>query len=331
MTSNNSTIQLTISFDAGHEMKTPNIRIELGQTSISMPLPNGLCFEGESPLSISLAFPNQFIHVQETNDACFSPKSATTEEASHTSATENKTDKKQLLLPSPCSTKALSKYQTQWPVIGGEDLILDTADILSSKAFTEKFSPGITRDIYIAGCPGLKDLKKQLSIPIFKVGECGEGRIADRVKQQSKDQYGAYYKIDGDWAVQGEGYDEYSALQIYVPETLHEKSPVRALTRGLSVTLPQGMSRQQFSRGFQKRLASCSWLDWRNTQDAIAHFARKNINQDIIDRYTDYGIGGQTDITQATELYCIRNENPDDCKRLIAIIENVILAHMGLK
>jgi len=163
----------------------------------------------------------------------------------HTKKTsENKEDKKQLLLPSARSQTASSKYQTQWPVIGGDDLILDTAEILSSKAFAEKFSPGIKRDIYIAGCPGLKELKQQLSIPIFKIGECGEGRIADRIKQQSKDQYGSYYQIDGDWPVQDEGYDEYSALQIYLPEALHEKSPVRVLTRGLAVTLPQGMSRQ---------------------------------------------------------------------------------------
>ncbi|MEJ5082531.1 hypothetical protein [Ochrobactrum sp. MYb379] len=330
MSSSNATTQLKITFDAGNEPQSANMRIELGEASIVLPLSPGLRFEGEHPLSISLNFPNHFIFNQETIDASVSSKSATTEETSHTKASENKADKKQLLLPSARSQTASSKYQTQWPVIGGDDLILDTADILSSKAFAEKFSPGIKRDIYIAGCPGLKDLKKQLSIPIFKIGECGEGRIADRIKQQSKDQYGSYYQIDGDWPVQDEGYDEYSALQIYSPETLHENSPVRALTRGLSVTLPQGMSRQQFSAGFQKRLASCSWLKWRNTEDAIAHFERKNINQDIIDRYTDYGVGGRTDMTQATELYCIRNENPDDCKRLIAIIENVILAHMGL-
>lgn len=330
MTTANTNLQLTISIDTGSEPQSANMRIELGQASISLPLPDGLSFEGESPLSISLSFPNHYIHNQETHDASVTSKTAIIEEASHTRASENTTDKKQLLLSSPCSPKAASKYQTQWPVIGGEYLTLDTADILSSKAFAEKFSPGITRDIYIAGCPGLKDLKKQLSIPIFKVGECGEGRIADRIKQQSKDQYGSYYKIDGDWPVQDEGYDEYSALQIYLPTDLHEKSPVRALTRGLSVTLPKGMSRQQFSRSFQNRLASCSWLEWRNTQDAIAHFQRKNTDQDVIDRYTDYGVGGGSDITQATEFYCIRNENAEDCKRLIAIIENIILEHMGL-
>ncbi|WP_421565892.1 hypothetical protein [Ochrobactrum sp. EDr1-4] len=318
MTTAHTKLQLTISFDDGNEPQSANMRIELGESSILLPITPGLRFEGEHPLSISLNFPNNFILNKETNDGCVSSNSAITEETSHTKSSENKADKKQLLLPSARSQTASSKYQTQWPVIGGDDLILDTADILSSKAFAEKFSPG------------LKDLKKQLSIPIFKIGECGEGRIADRIKQQSKDQYGSYYQIDGDWPVQDEGYDEYSALQIYSPETLHENSPVRALTRGLSFTLPQGMRRQQFSADFQKRLASCSWLKWRNTEDAIAHFERKNINQDIIDRYTDYGVGGRTDMTQAVELYCIRNENPDDCKRLIAIIKNVILAHMGL-
>lgn len=329
MTTANAKLQLAISFDTGGKHQSANMRIEPGDTSIVLSLTHGLSFERENPLSISLNFTNHFILNQETLDECVSSKS-TIEEASHTKVAENKANKKQLLLPSARSQTTSSKYQTQWPAIGGDDLILDTAEILSSKEFAEKFSPGIKRDIYIAGCPGLKVLKKQLSIPIFKIGECGEGRIADRIKQQSKDQYGSYYQIDGDWPVQDEGYDEYSALQIYLPETLHEKSPVRALTRGLSVTLPQCMSRQQFSSGFQKRLESCSWLKWRNTEDAIAHFERKNINQDIIDRYTDYGLGGQSNITRATELYCIRNENPNDCKRLIAIIENVILAHMGL-
>lgn len=329
MTNKNTTIQFTISFDIGDTTQPANMCIKPEKASIVPSLSHKIHFESENPLIISLSFLNHFIFNQETNDACFLSKSAT-EKTPDTKTAEIKADKKQLLLPPALSQTTSSKYQTQWPIIGGHDLILDTSDILSSKAFAEKYRPGIIRDIYIAGCPGLKDLKKQLSIPIFKIGECGEGRIADRIKQQSKDQYGSYYQIDGDWPVQDEGYDEYSALQIFLPETLHEKSPVRALTRGLSVTLPYGMSRQQFSREFQKRLASCSWLKWRNTDDALAHFERKHINRDIIDRYTDYGIGGQSDIIQATELYCIRNENPDDCKRLIAVIENVILSHMGL-
>jgi len=330
MTTANTNIQLTISFDAGSGPLSATLRIELGEAQIYLPLPDGLRFEGENPLSISLSFPDNFIFDKEALHANDTPDTETSHQTIASTAAQNKTDEKQLLLPSPHSPKAPSRYQTQWPVIGGDDLLLETADVLNSKAFSDKFLPGIKRHIYIAGCDGLRDLKKQLSIPIFKVGECGEGRIADRIKQQSKDQYGSYYKIDGDWPVQDEGYDNYSALQIYLPETLHEKSPVRALTRGLSVTLPHDMSRQQFSRGFQKRLASCSWMEWRNSEDAIDHFERKNINQDIIDRYTDYGVGGGSDITQATELYCIRNENPEDCKRLIAIIENVILEHMGL-
>lgn len=324
----NTNVQLTISFDAGSEPKSATMRIVFGQAQMSLPLPNGLCFEGGNPLSISLSFPDNFILSKEALHANCSPHTETPPETITSKVAQNKTDEKQLLLPSPRSQKALSKYPTQWPVIGGEDLILDTADILNSKAFSAKFVPGIKRHIYIAGCDGFRDIKRQLSIPIFKVGECGEGRIADRMKQQSKDQYGSYYKIDGDGPVKEKGYNNYSALQICLPEMLHEQSPVRALTRGLSVTLPHDMSRQQFTRGFQKRLASCSWLVWRNTEDAIDHFERNNINQDITDRYTDYGVGGG--ITQATELYCIRNENQDDCKRLIAIIENVILAHMGL-
>lgn len=330
MKTENTNTQLIISFETGIAPKLANMRIQLGQADILMPLPDGLRFEGSSPLSISLSLPNQTILTQGTDYARVSSPSTPQPEAPATETAQSKANKKQLLLPSLRSKTATSKYQTQWPVIGGDDLIIETADILSSKAYATQYQPGITRDIYIAGCPGLKDLKKQISIPIFKVGECGEGRIADRIKQQSKDQYGSYYKIDGDWAVQEEGYDEYSALQIYLPENLHKMSPVRALTRGLTVTLPNGMSRQQFSLGFQKRLASCSWHEWRNTPDAIAHFDRKNINQDIIDRYTDYGTGAQSDITQTTEFYCIRNENAQDCKRLIAIIENVILGHMRL-
>lgn len=323
---------LTISFGAADQKQTANMRIELGGADITLPLPNGLHFEREDPISICLTFPNHFNSSEGSVHAnTFSPSAAVKELAGTESPNEG-TDQKQLLLPSPrlSKTSTSSQYQTQWPIIGGDDLILDTADILSSQTFREAFQPGIKRDIYIAGCSGLSELKKRLSIPIFKIGECGEGRITDRIKQQSKDQYGSYYKINGDWPVQDEGYDDYSALQFYLPDDLHAMSPVKPSTRGLTVTLPQGMSRQQFTRSFQTRLASCSWLEWRNTNDAIAHFQRKNIDQDIIDRYTDYGAGGGSDITQATELYCIRNQDVKDCTRLTAVIENVILAHMGL-
>ncbi|MFI3905545.1 hypothetical protein [Ochrobactrum sp. S1502_03] len=328
MTSAITNMQLNIRFEAGDDASTANIRIQLGQTDIALPLPAGLRFESTKPLHMSLSIPHPVN--QETDYARISTSSTASNEAAPAETAKDKAFKKQLLLPSPASSKVSSKYQTQWPVIGGEDLILDTNAILSSAAFSANFEAGIIRDIYIAGCPGLKHLKGQLSIPIFKVGECAQDRIADRIKQQSKDQYGSYYKINGDWPVQDEGYDEYSALQIYIPETLHENSPVRALTRGLRVTLPKGMSRQQFSNRFQRKLSSCSWIEWRKTEDAIAHFERKNINPDIIDRYTDYGTGEKYDISQATELYCIRNENAQDCKRLIAVIENVILEHMGL-
>ena len=332
MTPANTNIHLTISFDGGIEPQSANMRIEVGQTSISLPLPDGLHFEGENPLSISLSFPNHVTQNQEPNHAAISSKPEVAEETSREKGSENKADKTQLLLPSPAPPKrsSSSHYQTQWPIVGGDDLLLDTAEILTSKAFQEAFNPGIKRDIYIAGCSGLSELKKQLSIPIFKIGECGEGRIADRIKQQSKDQYGSYFQINGDWPVQDEGYDDYSALQFYLPDDLHAMSPVQPSTRGLTVTLPQGMSRHQFSRSFQKRLASCSWLEWRKTDDALAHFKRKNIDQDIIDRYTDYGVGGKSDIAQATELYCIRNQDVKDCRRLTAVIENVILEHLGL-
>lgn len=332
MTNENKKNHLIIFFNAASQSQAANMRIELGGATIVLPLPDGLRFEGEKPLSINLSFPNHFILNEDPIHAKVSSSSQAAEEVAVTPKTNEETDKRQLLLPSPRISKpsVSSHYQTQWPIIGGDELVLDTADLLNSKIYKEAYKPGIKRDIYIAGCSGLSELKKRLSIPIFKIGECGEGRITDRIKQQSKDQYGSYYKINGDWAEQEEGYDDYSALQFYLPDNLHALSPVSPSTRGLTVTLPQGMSRQQFTRGFQMRLASCSWLEWRKTDDAIAHFERKNIDQDIIDRYTDYGTGGRSEITQATELYCIRNQDVKDCSRLTAVIENVILAHMGL-
>lgn len=332
MTTAHTNIQLTISFETGSEPQSANLHIKLDQANIVLPLPDGLRFEGENPMCISLSFPNTHSTQQETNYANISSASAASHEEPNAESAEDKAAKKQLLLPSPSTPKksSSSQYQTQWPIVGGDDLLLDTAEILNSKAFQDAFKPGIKRDIYIAGCSGLSELKKQLSIPIFKIGECGEGHIADRIRQQSKDQYGSYFKINGDWPVQDEGYNDYSALQFYLPDDLHPMSPVQPSTRGLTVTLPKGMSRHQFSRAFQKRLASCSWLEWRKTEDALAHFKRKNIDQDIIDRYTDYGVGGKSDIAQATELYCIRNQDVKDCRRLTAVIENVILEQMGL-
>ncbi len=329
MTNTFSNTELAISFANADKNAAPHMRIQLGDADLLMPLPDGLTFTGKAPLNLSLSIPNQFVAMQEEYYASTSPQTSH-EETHDTEEAPKEACTPQLLLPPAAPQKTVSKYQTQWPVVGGNDLLMDTSDILKSEAFRKKYQPGIKRDIYIAGCPGLKDLKKQLSIPIFKIGDCGEGRIAERIKQQSKDQYGSYYKINGDWPVQDEGFDDYSALQIYLPVSHHQMSPVRASSRGLTVTLPEGMTRQQFSRAFQKRLASCSWLEWRKTEDALAHFERKNINQDVIDRYTDYGAGETTDIAQATELYCIRNEVEEDCKRLIAVIENITLEHMGL-
>lgn len=331
MTSVNLNTQLTLSFEKGEEPASANLCIALGETTIVMPLPSGLDFAGNSPLHISLSLPNACLHNKETTNAVASSEPAPQNKTPDKEAAKTQTPKSQLLLPSPRLQKATSKYATEWPLVGGKDLVIDTDDILNSKAFSQAYKPGIKRDIYIAGCPGLMALKKQLGIPVFKIGECGEGRIADRIRQQSKDQYGSHYKMDGDWPVQDNGYDKYSALQIYLPKShLNENSPIKLLSRGLTVTLPEGMSRAQFSYRFQKKLASCSWIEWRKTDEAIDHFERNAIDQDITDRYTDYGTAQTSDLTQATELYCIRNEVEDDCKRLVAVIENVILEQMGL-
>lgn len=329
MTNTLPNTELRITFERADENTTPHMRIQLGDADLLMPLPDGLIFIGNTPLNLCLSIPNQSVAMQDEYHDSISPEPAANEETTDIEAAQKKTFT-QLLLPPAYPQKAVTKYQTQWPIVGGNDLIIDTSDILKSDAFRKKYQPGIKRDIYIAGCNGLKELKKQLSIPIFKIGDCGEGRIAERIKQQSKDQYGSFYKINGEWPVQDVGFDDYSALQIYLPEDHHKMSPVSASSRGLTVTLPEGMTRQQFSRAFQKRLASCSWLEWRRTEDALAHFERRNINQDIVDRFTDYGVGEKTEITRATELYCIRNEVEEDCKRLIAVIENIILDQLGL-
>jgi hypothetical protein len=224
---------------------------------------------------------------------------------------------------------ALIETFTPWPQIGAEGIVLETAPLLASEEYRQAYRPGLKREIYIAGCEGLAGLKAVLNIPVFKIGECGAGNIDERIQQLGTDKYGAAWK-NGKTPVIENGYDKYTTMQLHAHAVRSKHGPVKYTPRGLIVTLPEGMTTSEFSDKFLEKMASGSWLNWCETEEAAKHFAKRGIDAARAKRFTPFQAGSKQTLRRAQEFYCIRNNDKTDLQRLVAVIENVILEYLKL-
>lgn len=217
-----------------------------------------------------------------------------------------------------------------WPRVGGEDLVVMQTDIFLTEAFRDLFGDGDERrTIYVAGCHGVRDLARALGHPIYKVSCTSPSGVWRRMQELRNDSYGAAWHRDGEPVEDLNGWNGWFASQIstgYRPPS--PGAPVEVDARSITVTLPLGMSPEEFDERFDRRVASACLADWSLSAPGLAYGELLGLDLQRFRRHTPYASGDVARLSPAREI-CLFSIF-DDGDRLVQIAEEVVLEHLGL-
>jgi hypothetical protein len=214
-----------------------------------------------------------------------------------------------------------------WPQIGGPDFVAPSRHIFLSADYAARFQPGAERTVYVAGCSGMRDLSQASGIVVSKVSSCGGGRLLARVGELNQDRYGAIALHGGEERAEP-GWDDWFAIKLKAKTGPAPGSPVTIAERSLVVRLPATMNAQQFDAAFDDLVRHGALAPWLATTDGQRHCVQVGFDSTRGKRFTSYGFDSAPRLSEATELCVFRRHRDHD--RLIAIVEYVILRHLGL-
>jgi hypothetical protein len=216
---------------------------------------------------------------------------------------------------------------TQWPRIGGDTLVSTPSGVFESADFRRLYKPGQFVQAYAAGCTGLRALANKLDMPLRKVGLTQNDDVRIRISEFSRDSYGGTIRVGDDFRVEA-GFDNYVVSQLVYSTPISPKSPAQPLPRSISIRLPLSLSFDAFELLLQEALDPISLSSWIQTGDGVRHLAALRASKDHAARFTDYRYGGGVQPKPAKEILIFRPRQDGD--RLVALIERIILRHLGI-
>lgn len=238
-------------------------------------------------------------------------------------------------LPEAVSAVALAAKQrrptpTDWPKVGGRDLVLAETDLFQSAAFRERWKPsGERRAIYVGGCDGLRDLSRSLQIPVFKIGITDPDHVSARMKSLRRAAYGAVWFRDGECVEDKTGWTSWFVSNLYGKyRPPSPASPVRVDPCTIYVDLPAGLHWTAFDAAFDAEAAKARLSTWIVSEEGLAHCRLLGVDPARYQRMTLYGGGTDGSLRQATEICCFSLYNGTD--RLVEIAERIILRHLKI-
>jgi len=215
-----------------------------------------------------------------------------------------------------------------WPRVGGLGRLEPTADLFRREAYRDAYRPGLARQIYAGACFGLRRLSATLQVPLQKVSTCSAGRLLERMKEVSIDQYAGEYSKDGRYVADRDGFRNWYPAHLHTSVRPAVNSPVSASARALTVTLPDTMSAAEFDLDFDAEVRKASIADWVATPEGRYHCAARGVDPALACRATPYPYGDVTRHSPALEIVVFRTRQ--DVDRLIGLAERVVLKKLGL-
>ena len=212
-----------------------------------------------------------------------------------------------------------------WPQVGGPDLVVSATNLFLTPEFQDVYRPGLTRLIYVGATPGLADRAKELAMPVYNISTTSPDRLAARIEEKRRDQYGAWRWIDGNWAWRP-GFDGWFPSQIHPCGQRSPDSPVQAGVRGITVRLPDGMTPKEFDDEFDAMTKHGALDAWSETEAGRQYCIARGIDPDSLKMATLYP--GWT-YKPAYEICGFSIFKGTD--RLIAISEQIIAKKLGLE
>ncbi len=215
-------------------------------------------------------------------------------------------------------TVGLTKFKGLWPRIGGHDFSAPSRDVFASAEYKSRYKPGECRDIYVAACNGVRRLSAASGVPQNKVSTCKAGSLPSRLRAIGREGYGSIIIRDGKEIVEG-GFQQW---KIYSPPkslAISPNSPVTLQGTVLRAHMPISMSSLQFDDKFDELVIKGSpYLE--QGSGSVANM--------LPHRFTVRKRHGAHVTEIAKEIVVFRSRG--DFDRLVAIIEQVILEHLGL-
>ncbi len=213
---------------------------------------------------------------------------------------------------------------SEWAKVGGADLIPAATNLFLTSPFKDAYRPGATRLIYVAGCPGLAELAKQIAMPCYSVSTTSPDRLAARIEEKRRDQYGAWRQIDGVWTWRP-GFDEWFPSQLHPCGQKSPNSPVRADVRGILVRLPEGMSELEFDKAFDAYTRLGALDVWARTPLGQQHCVARGVDPHGLELATQYPGWAFSPALEICGFSIYRGVD-----RLVAIAEQIVASHLEL-
>lgn len=135
---------------------------------------------------------------------------------------------------------------------------------------------------------------------------------------------------DGDvYVTDTTGWDSWYPSQLHARSLPSPSSPVRCSERAILVSLPDGMTAAAFDQAFDAETRLGAVDRWLLSEEGRGHCAALGIKPQIGQRLTAYPGGTEARLSPAGEIVAFnyRYSGPD---RAIALIERIILRHLGL-
>jgi len=215
-----------------------------------------------------------------------------------------------------------------WPRVGGLGRLEPTADLFGREAYRNAYRPGLARQIYAGACFGLRRLSATLQVPLQKVSTCSAGRLLERMKEVSVDEYASEYSKDGRYVADRDGFRNWYPAHLHTTGRPAVNSPVSASARALTVTLPDTMSAAEFDLAFDAEVRKASIADWVATPEGRHHCAARGVDPALARRATPYPYGDVTRHSPALEIVVFRTRY--DVDRLINLAERIVLKKLGV-
>ena len=219
---------------------------------------------------------------------------------------------------------------TDWPRIGGRNFDPKPTDLFKTEEFRNAWKPSdVRRACYAAGCFGLRDLGKKLSMPLYKVSTTGSERVWRRMDELNRDCYAALFHNGEAYQNDDAGWDNWFPSHLYPQRFPSPASPVIVDSRAIIVPLPVGMTAEKFDELFDKEVAKGALNTWVMTQAGRDHCGFLRVDPTVGQRLTRFIAGEQSQISPANEIVGFSIHSGADW--MIAIAERIILEAVGLK
>ncbi len=213
----------------------------------------------------------------------------------------------------------------RWPQIGGHDFVAPPRTLFSTtaRASYEHY----LRHIYLAACPGQRDLSRDLRVSLAKPGCCNWLYLKERMRQLSAEGYAAARRLRGGWSRPEPGWDDWWAMYLEPSEGPSPNSPVSVERRSLVVKVPRFVKAKQFDDAFDDLVRRGALRPWLDTPEG-----RKLCKKRGVDPYRGYrATVSDSPPEPAREICVVRIGHASrDVDRLIAIAEYVVAKSLGL-